>query len=90
MASSETSSGTFTLLYFAAAQSYTKSSSEKLPAPMNFSELPTLLEEHYPGIKAKILDSCAFTINLEYINIDETLVIKQGDEVAIIPPVSSG
>lgn len=90
MASSETPSGTFTLLYFATALSYTKSSSETLPAPMNLSDLPDILEERYPGIKAKILDSCAITVNLEYVNIDEALVIKDGDEVAIIPPVSSG
>ena len=90
MATSETCSGTFTLLYFAMALSYTKSSSETLPAPMSLSDLPDVLEERYPGIKAKVLDSCAITVNLEYVNIDEVLVIKDGDEVAIIPPGSSG
>ena len=47
-------------------------------------------------MKDKVLSSCAVTVNLTYIDIDGEdapdagLVIKEGDEVAIIPPVSSG
>jgi molybdopterin converting factor small subunit len=47
-------------------------------------------------MKAKVLESCLVTINLEYVDIPEAaggdteIVIKEGDEVAIIPPVSSG
>jgi len=39
-----------------------------------------------------VLDSCALTVNLEYVDLDdlEEEMIKEGDEVAIIPPVSSG
>ena len=49
------------------------------------------LEKKYPGIKEKVLDSCAVTVNLEYVDLEEnTAVIKDGDEVGIIPPVSSG
>ena len=62
-------------------------------------------------MKRKVLGSCAVTVNLEYVDIEEDgkeeggneeeekeegkkrkkgLVIKEGDEVGIIPPVSSG
>jgi molybdopterin synthase sulfur carrier subunit len=91
MAAVEPTADHFKLLYFAAASSYTQKTSEFLPLPMTVSELPDKLEERYPGIKQKILSSCALTINLEYIDLDEaSTAIKIGDEVAIIPPVSSG
>ena len=58
-----------------------------------------LLEKEYPGMKRTVLLSSAVTINLDYIDIlhegdgianSSAPVIKEGDEVAIIPPVSSG
>ena len=59
---------------------------------MKLSDLFSELEKQYPGIKAKVLDSSAVTINLEYIDLEDAadITIKQGDEVGIIPPVSSG
>ena len=64
---------------------------------MNVNKLYHLLEENYPGITEKVLESSALTVNLEYVDLEEhrgedekSLVIKAGDEVAIIPPVSSG
>jgi len=51
-------------------------------------------------MRENVLSSCAVTVNLEYVDVDidsepeETTktakVIQEGDEVAIIPPVSSG
>lgn len=88
--------GQFKILYFASASSFTSKDSEKLDAPLPLSKLFETLESQYKGIKEKILESCLVTINLEYVDIPqgetegaETL-IKVGDEVAIIPPVSSG
>lgn len=98
--------GDFTLLYFASASTYTKRDSEIFQAPLSLLELFDILEERYPGIKDKVLRYCAVTINLNYVDMDiiggrekirwteptleETVVIKMGDEVALIPPVSSG
>lgn len=89
--------GTFTILYFAGASSYTSKESESLPAPLPISELFEILEAKYGGITAKVLESCLVTINLEYVDASygsngavSQDVIKNGDEVAIIPPVSSG
>ena len=88
--------GRFNLLYFASASSYTKKSAEYLEAPLPIAKLFDVLEESYPGIKEKVLSSCAVTVNLEYVDLEDHMeggistVIKEGDEVAIIPPVSSG
>jgi molybdopterin converting factor small subunit len=81
----------FKLLYFAAASSFTKKQSEELPAPLRISDLFAELDKKYPGIRDKVLESCAVTVNLEYVDLEENdTVIKGGDEVGIIPPVSSG
>jgi len=91
MAISKAPAGQFTLLYFAAASTITNKASETFSAPLDLIELPVLLEKQYPGIKQKVLSSCAITINLDYVDLDEKSVrIQEGDEVAIIPPVSSG
>ncbi|XXG94961.1 40S ribosomal protein S28 [Hypoxylon texense] len=88
--------GHFNVLYFASASSFTSKEFETLPAPLPLRKLFDALEEKYSGIKDKILNSCLVTVNLNYVDVpesdDETsqAVIKEGDEVAIIPPVSSG
>jgi molybdopterin synthase sulfur carrier subunit len=89
--------GHFTILYFAAGSSYTSKDAEFLKAPLPLSELFPALEERYPGFTAKVLESCRVTINLEYVDMPgdnpsagDEVVIKEGDEVGIIPPVSSG
>ncbi|PTB37005.1 uncharacterized protein TrAFT101_007141 [Trichoderma asperellum] len=86
--------GHFSLLYFASASSFTGKDYESLSAPISIGKLFSELESRYPGMQAKILDSCLVTVNLDYVDIptegEEGLVIQEGDEVAIIPPVSSG
>ena len=89
--------GHFTILYFAAATSYTKKQHEFLPGPVPLGRLYDVLEQKYPGMKEKVLVSCAVTINLDYVDVEEEagkgdagLVVNAGDEVAVIPPVSSG
>ncbi len=97
--------GHFNILYFAGAGSFTSKEFEALPAPLPLSRLFDVLEERYGGIRAKVLASCLVTVNLDYVDIpggpddddddeasgqQEKGVIEEGDEVAIIPPVSSG
>jgi molybdopterin converting factor small subunit len=89
-ASSKLPDGHFTILYFASASSYTSKDTETFAAPLPVTKLFDTLEEKYSGI-----ESCLLTINLEYVDISSDassteLLIKAGDEVAIIPPVSSG
>lgn len=87
--------GHFNLLYFATATSYTGRDYEAFPAPLPLKQLFEQLETRYPGIQAKVLDSCLVTVNLEYVDVPTEegtpdVVIQEADEVAIIPPVSSG
>ncbi|KAH7005283.1 ribosomal protein S28e-domain-containing protein [Fusarium venenatum] len=87
--------GHFNVLFFASASSFTGKDHEALPATMTLSKLFAELENRYPGIKAKILDSCLVTVNLDYVDLPneegaEDTMIREADEVAIIPPVSSG
>lgn len=90
--------GHFNILYFASAGSYTSKNVEALPAPLPLRKLFDTLEERYQGIRESVLDHSLVTINLTYVDVpdDEAVgegqevVIQEGDEVAIIPPVSSG
>lgn len=89
--------GQFMLLYFASATSYTRKQHDYFDAPLLLSQLYDVLERQYPGFTEKVLDSSALTVNLDYRDIEEEAakgdsgyIIQEGDEVAIIPPVSSG
>jgi molybdopterin converting factor small subunit len=97
MASIKAPAGQFTLLYFASSTSFTRKEHDFFPAPLPIAKLFDMLDSKYPGIKSKVLESSAVTINLDYVDVEEELgkgdaglVIKEADEVAIIPPVSSG
>ena len=90
----------FTLLYFASASSHTGRQHDFFQAPLPVTRLPEVLEEKYPGMKEKVLVSCAWTVNLDYVDLEEEsekkakgeegMVVREGDEVAVVPPVSSG
>ncbi|KAI1737811.1 molybdopterin synthase sulfur carrier subunit [Xylaria scruposa] len=91
--------GHFNVLYFASANSFTSKEYDTFPAPLAISKLFDALEEKHSGIKDKILASCLVTVNLNYVDVPNKdnedapspeVMIEEGDEVAIIPPVSSG
>ena len=93
----KTPPGHFVLLYFAAASSFTRKQYDHFPAPLDVTDIFDVLEKRYPGMKEKVLTSCAVTVNLEYVDLDEeagkgdqSLIIQENDEIGIIPPVSSG
>ncbi|KAI1609160.1 molybdopterin synthase-like protein small subunit CnxG [Exophiala viscosa] len=91
--------GSFTLLLFASASSYAGDiETLTLSAPMSLRDVFATLEQKFPGFEKKVLRSAAVTVNLEYVDFDLDgeegegldIEIKKGDEVGIIPPVSSG
>lgn len=89
-------SGQFTILYFAGAASFTHKTYDHVPAPLDVQRLFVHLESKYPGMREKVLESCAVTVNLDYVDMHDStsdtplVIIQAGDEVGIIPPVSSG
>lgn len=86
--------GLFNVLYFASAGSYTGKDAETFQGPLPLRELFNVLERKYEGIRSKVLESCLITVNLEYVDVNDTperqVILQPGDEVAVIPPVSSG
>lgn len=86
--------GHFNVLYFAGASSFTGKDHEAFPTTVPLKNLFAELESRYPGIKEQILDSCLVTVNLDYVDLlgegSSDTVLQEADEVAIIPPVSSG
>ncbi|KAJ8129233.1 hypothetical protein O1611_g4398 [Lasiodiplodia mahajangana] len=91
--------GHFMVLYFASASSFTAKEYDTFLAPLPITKLFDALEEKHNGMKDKILSSCLVTVNLNYVDVpksegeegsESSFVIQEGDEVAIIPPVSSG
>lgn len=90
--------GHFNLLYFASASTFTGKEFDAFPAPLPVRKLFATLEDRYAGIRSKVLESCLVTVNLNYVDVPEgndegdadEPMINEGDEVAIIPPVSSG
>ena len=93
--SSKPPKGHFRLLYFASAASFTRKSLDDVPAPLALTDLFAHLEKLYPGIGPAVLSSSAVTLNLSYVDVEDqkssdATVINEGDEVAIIHPVSSG
>lgn len=84
--------GTFKILYFSSATTHTKKDSEFLSAPLALGRLFDILDGKYPGIRSTVLGSCMVTVNLDYTDPEDEpeRELKEGDEVAIIPPVSSG
>jgi molybdopterin converting factor subunit 1 len=49
--------------------------------------LTSALHNQYPSARA-LLSRCRFAVNMEYVRGDAPL--NEGDEVAVIPPVSGG
>ncbi len=58
-----------------------------LPEGATIASAAGQLAKKFPAIEA-FLPRCAFALNLEYTSISEPL--KDGDELAVIPPVSGG
>jgi len=77
------------LLYFSSIKDRLGKSREEveLPDGSKISDLYKLLEEKYPQI-AESLPSVMFAVNEEYA--DRNTQLKEGDTVALIPPVSGG
>jgi len=91
MASSAT---TVTVLYFAAAHTETGITSEVIdvgPGGLKLSELGQLLIGRHPDTKLQqVLAASQWSVNLDMVEDPDSIVLRGGEEVAVICPVSGG
>ncbi len=80
-----------TVRFFAMLKGLAKVESReyKVDAPITVAELKTILKKDFPALSS-ILDgrSILISVNLEFA--DKNTVIKDGDEVGLLPPFSGG
>jgi len=66
--------------------------SEKLfifDQPTNSIQFFSILRQTFPQL-SPIFDHSILAINLEYVQNDQAVNLKDGDEIALIPPLSGG
>jgi molybdopterin synthase catalytic subunit len=78
-----------TVLYFASAKNATgkRRESIKLPEDTTIRELLSKISSTHPRIR-NILNSMQIAVN--YMVVDVDAILKEADEVALLPPVSGG
>ncbi len=77
------------ILYFSSIKDKLKKASEEIDIKENSTveDLVTALKEKYPDISQN-LDRVMIAVNEEYT--EKSTKLKEGDTVALIPPVSGG
>lgn len=80
-----------TILYFAVSREAVGKDREELQLAEGWTThaLHQQLVNTYPRLQS-VMKSCVFAVNQEYVALSEDLQLKDGDEVAIIPPLSGG
>ncbi len=83
-----------TIEYFGPSKDFTSKESEKLDSITTLKDLYNHFVENYSvEFQKYVEENCGITLNYEYIeerNHPEEIQFEQGDEICIIPPVSSG
>lgn len=82
---------TINLLFFAKSRELVGSGSGELvlKANANFDTLKQALVLKYPLLQI-IAENIILSLNEEYIDDHQQLTLREGDEVAVIPPISGG
>lgn len=82
---------TINLLFFAKSRELVGSGSGELvlTANTNFDTLKQALLLKYPSLQI-IAENIILSLNEEYIDDNQQLTLREGDEVAVIPPISGG
>ncbi|MER5174540.1 MAG: molybdopterin converting factor subunit 1 [Candidatus Nitrosocosmicus sp.] len=78
-----------TILYFASVKDATGLRMEaiELPRDTSIEKLLTKISLTYPNIQS-ILNIIQISVNYKVVNMDT--ILKDGDEVALLPPISGG
>lgn len=81
-------------IYFAAAHTATNTAEETISIPstdFRLSSLKPLLLSRYPNTNLdKVLEISKWSVDAEMVDESDNVVLKGGEEVAVIPPVSGG
>ncbi len=79
------------VLYFAKVREVVGKTQEtvELAPPATAAALHRHLVARYPQLET-VLRTSLFAINQEYAHIGEDVLLRNGDEVALIPPLSGG
>lgn len=92
---SPTGSITIQVLFFAVARELAETSKAHILLPLNEDGFATTLHLRqyialqYPKL-AEQVDTITLAVNKEYLEDDKDIALKDGDEVALIPPISGG
>ncbi|KAI9308374.1 molybdopterin converting factor, subunit 1 [Cunninghamella echinulata] len=80
------------VLYFAGIVDITQINKERVliknETTYTIEDVIKTLIEKYGDKFEKILETCMFAVNMEYVPTSH--ILQEGDELAIIPPVSGG
>lgn len=78
------------ILFFAKARELAgcSESSLKVESHMSYEKLCTLIVENFS--LAAIKKNFILAVNEEYLSSESALDFKEGDEIAVIPPISGG
>ena len=83
---------TVRVLYFAKAREVAETSEESVTLQSESATTTGLLAQLvalHPRLES-VLESCVLALNQEYVSRGEVVQLKDGDEVAVIPPLSGG
>ena len=63
-----------------------------IPDDCDPDQVRKILAEKYPGLSTMVMDQDSITLalNEEYVSADQKLPLKDGDTLALIPPISGG
>jgi molybdopterin converting factor small subunit len=86
--------GEIAVLYFAAATTVTGRTSETFALPddgLKLSDLAKLIVSRHPntGID-RVLGGSRWSVDAELVQVLDSFILRGGEEVAVIPPVSGG
>ena len=79
-----------TVLYFAFIHEITRKKEEIMELSTNTSikELISIILTRYPNIKN--IKNIKISVNYRIVNSNSNLILKNADEVALLPPISGG
>ncbi len=79
------------VLYFAKSREVTGISEQVLDLPdgADTADLLQCIISCHPALES-VMKTCVFALNQEYVRPQEREKLKDGDEVAVIPPLSGG